>query len=96
MESLDFSINTDGYHWSFNRGAGGWIQALAKYRQKDWGKMAGGAGGKHLHICLAGSLSLGLAVWWRGKAAQNLVINYMYSLVPCHHIWQSGGVVRWR
>ena len=30
-----FSIKTDGYHWSFPKGAGGWSEVRKKY---PWGK----------------------------------------------------------
>ncbi|XP_013417180.1 uncharacterized protein LOC106178514 [Lingula anatina] len=32
IESLEFAINTDGYHWSFWKGAGGWTEALKRYK----------------------------------------------------------------
>jgi len=32
MTSVKFAIDTDGYHWSFWKNAGGWMAVLAKYK----------------------------------------------------------------
>lgn len=34
IDSLKFSIRTDGYHWSLPKNAGGWKAVLEKYRPK--------------------------------------------------------------